>query len=246
MKYYENFLQYEVFTFEEALEIIGAVEANKKVLQRYKKNGLIKHIQRDLYSPANLENRDALTNRYLIASKLSHDAHLVCHSAFEIYGYANQVSFEVWVASEKRFNSFEFEGARYHYAGKWLNTGIIQYKLNPKIKVTNLERTVVDSLKNIPYAGGSHELDQCLAICAMLDHQKLVNYLQKYNNQFLYKKAGYFGERHQKQLGIKEELLDLCRQKCGGSIRYLDDEAKNGFGKLQKRWGLIVPASFSI
>jgi predicted transcriptional regulator of viral defense system len=241
MKYYEDLLKQEVFTFEDAQTIIRSIEATKKTLQRYKKNGLIKHIQREHYCTVNLENRNATANRYVIASKINKDACLVCHSAFEIHGLANQVSFETWVASEKRFKTFEFEGTRYLYAGKGIDEGIIQYKLNPKIRVTDLERTVIDSLKNIEYAGGVYELDECLAICPMLDNQKIKNYLAKYDIQFLFKKAGYFLERYQKQMGIGNDLLELCEQKSGRSLRYLGEEAKNGSGKLIKRWNLIVP-----
>jgi predicted transcriptional regulator of viral defense system len=240
MKYYEDLLKQEVFTFEDAQAVIGSVEATKKTLQRYKKSGLVKHIQRELYYTVNLENRNTTANRYIIASKINKDAYLVCHSAFEIHGFANQVSFEAWVASEKRFKDFEFEGTRYRYAGKGINIGIIHYKLNSKIKVTDLERTVVDSLKNIEYAGGLHELDECLTICPMLDNHKLQNYLAKYDIQFLYKKAGYFLERYQKQLGVANDLLELCEQKSGRSLRYLGAEAQNGSGKLIKRWQLIV------
>lgn len=241
MKYYEDLLKLEVFTFEDAQGVIGGNEATKKTLLRYKKSGLIKHVQRELYCSVNLENRNATANRYVIASRINKDAYLACHSALEIHGLANQVSFEAWVASEKRFKDFEFEGTRYRYAGKGIDTGIIQYKLNPKIKVTDLERTVVDSLKNIEYAGGIHELDECLAICPMLDNQKLKNYLAKYDIQFLYKKVGYFLERNQKQMGISNDLLDLCAQKSGQSLRYLGEEAQNGSGKLIKRWQMIVP-----
>lgn len=213
-----------------------------KTLQRYKKSGLVKHIQRELYCTVNLENRNANANRYVIASRINKNAYLVCHSAFEIHGLANQVSFEAWVASKKRFKAFEFEGTRYRYAGEGIDAGIIQYKLNSKIKVTDLERTIVDSLKNIEYAGGIHELDECLAICPMLDNQKLQNYLAKHDIQFLYKKAGYFLERYQKQLGIANDLLELCEKKSGRSLRYLGEEADNGSGKLIKRWHLIVPS----
>ncbi len=240
MKHYEDLLKQEVFTFEDAKKLIGNAEAAKKTLQRYKKSGLIKHIQRELYYTINLENRNAIANRYVIAGKINKDAYLVCHSAFEIHGLANQVSFDVWVASEKRFNTFEFEGARYRYAGKGIDAGVIQYKLNPKINVTDLERTVIDSLKNIGYAGGIHELDECLAICPLLDNQKLQSYLEQYHLQFLYKKAGYFFERYQTQMGIDHDLLELCEQKSGRSLRYLGEEAQNGSGKLIKRWNLIV------
>lgn len=244
MKYYEDLLKLEVFSFKEAQNIIGNVETTKKALQRYKKDGLIKHIQRELYCSVNLENRNAVTNRYVIASKINKGTYLACHSAFEVHGLANQVSFDVWVGSEKRFSSFEFEGTHYHYIGKGIEDGIIHYNKNPKVRVTNLERTAIDSLNKPHYVGGLHELDECLSICPILDNTKLRSYLERYDTCFLFKKAGYFFERHQEQLGITNELLELCEQKAGHSLRYLADEAKNGLGKLIKRWMLIVPENF--
>jgi predicted transcriptional regulator of viral defense system len=245
MKYYEAFLKLEVFNLSDAQEVVGKLNSTKVLLNTYLKKGFLKRVRRNLYCAINLENRNTTANRYLIASKINDSSYVAFHSALEIYGYTNQVSFEVFVLSSKRFDEFEFEGVRYRYAGRGINDGIVKHKRNSKIKVTDLERSIVDSIKNIEYVGGFSELEECLAICPMLDKDKLKKYLTIYNSQFLYKKAGYYFDKYKQGLGITEGLLFYCEQEANAASRkYLCEEAKNGYGKLIKRWGLIVPEDF--
>lgn len=241
MKYYEDFLRLEVFNFKDAQKIVGNAGNTKVLLNAYVEKGLLKHIRRDLYCVVNLENRNAPANRYVIASKINENSYLAYHSAFEVHGLSHQVSFVMYVASTKKFSDFEFEGVQYKYTGKGIQEGIIKHRLNQKIMVTDLERTIIDSLKRLEYCGGPHELDEILRISPVASEKKLVKYLKQYDVQFLYKKAGYFLERHQHSLGITSELLTFIEERTGVTKKYLSEEAKNGSGELIKRWGLIVP-----
>ncbi|NLK72500.1 MAG: hypothetical protein GX285_05740 [Clostridiales bacterium] len=246
MKYYEDFLKMEVFNLKDAQKVVGSIENAKVLLNSYVKNGLVKRVRRDLYCAVNLENRDAPTNRYLVGSKINDSAYLTYHSAFEVHGLSHQVSFVVYVSSEQKISDFEFEGVLYKYVGKGIKEGVTHYRLNDKVKLTDLERTVVDSLDRPDYCGGVHELDEILKICTVLDETKLANYLEMYNKQILYKKAGYFLERHQQSLGITDGLLSLIEKKTGNTKKYLSEEAQNGSGVLIKRWGLIVPKTLEV
>jgi predicted transcriptional regulator of viral defense system len=241
MKYYEDFLKLEVFNLEDAQKVVGSVENTKVILNSYVKKGLIKHVRRNLYCAVNLENREATADRYLVASKINNNAYLTYHSAFEIHGLSHQVSFLVYVASEQKISDFEFEGVLYKYVGKGIQEGIAHYRLNNNIRLTDLERTVVDSLDRLDYCGGVHELDEILKICRVLDEAKLAKYLEIYDKQILYKKAGYFLERYQQSLGITDGFLSQIEKRTGNTKSYLDKEAKSDNGMLIKRWGLIVP-----
>lgn len=246
MKYYEEFLKLEVFDLAEAQIVVGELNSTKVLLNSYVKKGILKRVRRNLYCAVNVENRNAAANRYVVASKINDDCCVGFHTAMEIHGYTNQVSFEVFVISSKRFQDFEFEDVRYRFAGKGINEGVIKYKRNSKIKVTDLERSIVDCIKNIEYAGGFHELEECLAICPVLDQEKLKRYLAMHHSQYLYKKAGYYFDKYRQGLGITEDLLVFCELNANAASRkYLNDEAKNGQGKLIKRWGLIVPQEFA-
>lgn len=73
-----------------------------------------------------------------------------------------------------------------------------------------------------------------------LNNDKLFEYLELYDVQFLYQKAGYIFERYKIDFGIKDELIDACQKKVGEGIRYFDEDAKNGNGILVKKWNLII------
>lgn len=244
MKYYEDFLRLEVFNLKEAQKIVGSKKNAKVLLNSYIKKGLVKRVRRNLYCVVNLENRDAPANRYLIGSKINDGAYLAFHSAFEVHGLSHQVNFVVYVASNSKISDFEFEGVLYKYVGRGIDKGVIPYRFNEKIKITDLERTVIDSLDRPNYCGGLYELDEILKICPVLDGAKLLNYLKAYDKKILYKKAGYFLERYQHSLGITNDLLNLIEKKAGSTKTYLSDDTLKGEGVFINRWGLIVPKSF--
>lgn len=246
MKYYEDFLKLEVFNLEDAEKVVGSIENAKVILNSYVKKGFIKRVRRNLYCAVNLENREAAVDRYLVACKTNTNAYLTYHSAFEVHGLSHQVSFVVYVASEQKISDFEFEGILYKYVGKGHRDGITHYRLNNKIRFTDLERTIVDCLDRLDYCGGVHELDEILKICKVLDEAKLAKYLEIYDKQILYKKAGYFLERYQHSLGITDDFLSQIEKRTGNTRSYLDEEVKNGNSILIKRWGLIVPKALEV
>lgn len=103
-----------------------------------------------------------------------------------------------------------------------------------------------NGIKNIDLAGGTEELIQCLESIPALNSDKLFKYLSMYDIQFLYQKSGYFFEKYQKDLGIKDELINTCLDKVGNGIRYFEEDARDGNGLLVKKWNLIVPKGFEI
>lgn len=147
----------------------------------------------------------------------------------------------MYVASAKVFRNFEFEDITYKYVKSHFDNGVIVPETNSKIKVTNLERTIVDCIKNIDLAGGIEELFQCLDSVVTLNNDRIHEYLELYDIQFLYQKAGYIFERHKVDFVIRDELINACQQKVGEGIRYFDDDARAGNGVLVKKWNLIIP-----
>lgn len=244
VKYYEAFLKLEVFNLEDVQKVMGSIENAKVLLNSYVKKGLVKRVRRNLYCIVNLENREAPGDRYLIGNKINKSVYLTYHSAFELHGLSHQVGFVVYVASDSKISDFEFEGVLYKYIGRLIDGGVTNYRSNEKVKLTDLERTVVDSIDRPDYCGGPHELDEILKICPVLDETKLLKYLEIYDKKVLYKKAGYFLERYQESLGIADSLLNLIEKRTGNTKKYLSEEAIGGRGVLVNRWGLIVPNTF--
>lgn len=75
-----------------------------------------------------------------------------------------------------------------------------------------------------------------------LDEGKLRTYLDSYNVQALYQRAGYLLEFFREEMELSQEFIEYCRNQMGNGTAYLSDEAKHG-GAYVKEWGLVVPAS---
>jgi predicted transcriptional regulator of viral defense system len=243
MKYYEQLLKLEAFKLNDVEQLTGSVDAAKQLLSRYVEKGFVKKVKRNLYYCANLKNKNSAANRFVVGSNINPASYLSHHSAFEYHGLAHQTFYEVYVASDMVFRSFEYEGITYKYIKSHFDNGVMIPETNSKIRVTNLERTVIDCIKNIGLAGGTEELFQCLDSVLMLNNDRLLEYLKLYNLQFIYQKAGFIFERYKSDFVIKDELIGACQQKVGEGIRYFDEDAHKGNGVLMKKWNLIIPKS---
>ena len=60
-----------------------------------------------------METKQPVLSRYQIGSNLFPDACITHHSAFEVFGYGSQVFYECYVATDKRFHDFEYDGVLY-------------------------------------------------------------------------------------------------------------------------------------
>jgi predicted transcriptional regulator of viral defense system len=94
--------------------------------------------------------------QYAIASRAAPDAYVAYHSAFEYHGLANQVYYDVFVATQSRFREFEHDGITYRRVQSPYEDGI-EAKADG-VRVTDLERTVVDGIGNFEKSGGLEEL----------------------------------------------------------------------------------------
>jgi predicted transcriptional regulator of viral defense system len=196
-------------------------------------------VRRGLYAAVNPATGLLYAGRYEIASKLFADACVVYHSALEFYGVANQAFNTVYVASATRFREFEYDGVEYVRIVPQIEKGVVEQESHAVIRVTDLERTVVDCLDRIDLAGGIDELTQGLTASAYLREKELAMYLMEYDKNFLYQKAGYFLSRY-KRGDFSADFFAMCKQKAGGRKSYLTENPSTSV-KLNKDWLLIVP-----
>ena len=166
MKHYEKLLELGCFSKNDLEQITGSEAAAKWLCREYQKKGYIERVKRDLYVAISLENQQPIANRYVIASHISNDAAVSYHSAFEFYGYSNQVFYETQVTSESRFRDFEYDGVTYRRIAPRITGGITEIN---GTRVTTLERTVIDSVNLFEKIGGLEELLRCLALIPTLD-----------------------------------------------------------------------------
>ena len=94
MKYLEKLMQMALFSRKDVVELAGSESAGYSILYEYTKAGYIDRIRRDLYTAISFETKQSIANRFQIASNISEDSCIALHSAFEYYGFANQVFHE--------------------------------------------------------------------------------------------------------------------------------------------------------
>ena len=241
MKYYEELIDKKVFDYNDIVGITGNKGTANNLIYRYKEKGYIKSIKRNLYTVISLETKQSVANKFEIGSNITDSSYISHHSAFSYYGITNQVFYEIYVSSNTRFNDFVYDAITYKFIQSKCEKGIIKPVENPLIRITDIERTVVDSIKDFEKIGGLEELLQCIDLITYLDYEKLYKYLQLYNSQIVYQKTGYILEHFKDELKIPGKFFDMCESKIGKSRRYLYKNLKNEKGIYNGKWQLIVP-----
>ena len=240
METYEKLLRLGVFKINDVDAIYGNRNSAASSMRALLKKKLVTNIKRNLYVCNDIENKAPVADKYKIGTSIKSDAYISHHSALEFYGLGHQMFFEVFVSTVYEFKDFEFGGVVYRCTTSKIPEGVVTYATNRGIRVTDLERTVIDCIKDIDKAGGLEELLQCLKLVTFLDSEKLERYLGIYNIQFLYQKTGFIMEHFQKEFKLPESFFELCKSKIVKSKRYL--EGKDGKDLVYSaKWRLLVP-----
>lgn len=119
----------------------------------------------------------------MIGTKIAKDAVIYGVSALEYYGYYNQVRNDVFVITKTKFRTLNYKKVFYKRAHSNIESGI--NKINSFLSLTDLERSLVDSIKDLEKLVSLEELNN---IISSLDENKLKKYLNLHDIQFLYQK----------------------------------------------------------
>lgn len=239
MKFYEDFLKLGCFCFEEAVKVVGLKATTKSLLQQYTKKGYLVKVKRGLYAAVNLFDHEPTANKFVIASKITDTAVVSHHSAFEFYGYANQVSYDITVTSGSKFNDFDFNGFHYTRLQPSVSCGVVIHPSGER--VTDIERTVLDTVNDFEKNMGFEELIQCIFAIPILNEDKLLAYLAEYDKCFLYQKTGFIMEHFRTEFDISDEFLKVCKMKSGNSSRYLMKGISKENMDFNNDWHLTIP-----
>ncbi len=237
MEHYIKLLKMGCFSREDVAEMTGNIRTADSVLYLHKKKGLITSIRRNLYTAISLETGHPVCTPFEIASFISPDSYISHHSAFEYHGMANQVFSDIYVSSSSKFTDFEFDGKNFVRIQSKMCDGV---KTIGKVRVTDVERTIIDSIKDFNKIGGLEELLRCLAMVTFASEEKLVKYLTIYNNQFLWQKNGYILSCFP-NMKLSDSFFEECKKNVQKSVRYLYEELKYEEPTFLPEWGLFVP-----
>lgn len=239
MKHYEKLLELGCFSRNDIVAMLGNDDTAGSLLREYQKKGFIERICRDLYAVISIETKQPVPSRYQIGSSIFPDAVVSHHGAFELYGYANQVFYDVYISTASRFPDFQYNGISYHRIAPKPSMDVIHVN---GVSVTGLEQTVVDSIADFEKITGLEEVLRCIALLPFLNEEKLIQILEQRRNGFLWQKCGYILEEMNDGLGLSTEFFQICQEHIAGSKRAL---MKSSAVPLvwHRKWDLYVPQS---
>lgn len=220
--------------------MLGNDETAGSLLREYLKKGYIERVRRDLYAVISLETKQPVPSRYQIGCAIFPDTVIVNHSAFEVYGYANQVFYEVYVSSASRFPDFSYNGVSYHRVAP---KGEMNVENHGSVRVTCPEQTVVDCISDFEKIAGLEETLRCILLIPSLNEETLIHILTERGNGFLWQKCGYILE--ELNIGLSDSFFLTCRKHMAGSKRPLIKDTTLPL-VWNKTWDLYVPESLHI
>jgi predicted transcriptional regulator of viral defense system len=237
MKYYERLLEMGCFTRNDLCALTGNFDTAGTLLKNYQKKGYLRQVRRNLYVAINLADRQPAVSKFRIAGSITPSACASHHTAFEYYGCANQVSYQVEVSSETPFAPFSFDGNTYACFVSRIKDGVTAEPSG--VRVTDVERTVLDGINDFEKVMGLEELLRCLELLPAVKEDKLLAYLPAYGKRFLYQKTGYILQHFRREWNLSKGFFRECAAHIGKSTRYL---SISGDGTYNREWRLVVPA----
>ena len=237
MKYYPIIAQAGIFVLDDVINITGNEYKAKKAILSMLKAGEIRRIKKNLYTAIDLSTLEDYSNRFVIGSHITDSSFISFHSAFEFYGFYNQVYYDNQISSLSKFYSFGYRGYEY----KFYETKSLKQVITIQgVKVTTIERTIIDSINMLGKVMDVEELIKCVDLVHLVNEELFKEMLLEYDKDILYRKVGYFLSFFKKELSISDSFFDFCKEKSNvKNIGYLS------FGETKKlefvkEWGIYA------
>ena len=241
MNLYFELLKKPVFTVADVNLYYNNMDSARSAIKRLMKEDLVSKIRSNLYTCISGETGAPVANRFQIASNITSSSYVSHHTAMEYLGITNQIYYDVYVSSETSFRDFDYDGYTYRYVHSKFKDGVESPSLSGGVRITNIERTLVDCIKNMNKIAGFEEILQNIESIKHINENRILEYLSIYSNQFLYKNVGFFLCLYKDKMNLSDNFFDKCKLNVGNSKRYLALDYANG--QYDKDWNLIIPNS---
>jgi predicted transcriptional regulator of viral defense system len=249
------FRKQPIFTSEELsafLDARGTVNprTRESLVRYHRAQGAILQIRRGLYCsvPPGIVPQQCPVDSYLLASKLAPDSVLAYHTALEAHGRSYSVQQRLVYVSLKHpaGSTFKFRGITYQSVSPPKQLGKNQPevqsldRVGQKIRLTTLERTLVDVLDRPRLSGGWEEIWRSLETIPYLELDRVVQYALLLRKSTTIARVGFYLSQHRDSLLVEEDHLKPLRDHRPRSPKYFTSNPTR-LGRLVHEWNLIVP-----
>lgn len=238
------------FEVARAAGIQRSPRTTDSLLRRYVADGRLVRVRGGVYLvvPRGADAAAAPVDPYLVATKLAPDAALGYHAALQFWGKAYSVWQRFHFITESSTRAFSFRGLEFVPVKvptplRGLPAADLQVAEQRHgggtVRVTTLERTLVDVLDAPSNSGGWEEIWRSLEMIEFFDLDAVILYTSKLGSALTAARVGFFLDQHRETLMVEESHLEQLRKLRPRQPRYLDARRKPG--KLVASWNLIVP-----
>ncbi|MDQ2993677.1 MAG: transcriptional regulator [Pseudomonadota bacterium] len=244
-----------VFHFRDAEKILGARAPASKVLSQLINHRVVSRLKSGVFRIIPFElgfEKEYLGNPYVVARELALAGrnnsnatyYLSYGSAFELHQMITQPQFDIFISSPKMIRSRTIQGTNFNFVRcKEKDVfGITEIWLdkNEKVRVSDLERTLIDGLKQPAYCGGISEVAKAFTIKRHdIDPQKLIDYALRLGVGAVTRRLGYLMELYEIGSRIHWEFLQT---KLTNTYQLLDPELP-AEGRFIAKWRLRLNVS---
>ena len=243
-----------VFTLSELQSRLGErrPQSIMSLIDYHRKRGHIVGVRRGVYLtvPDGTAPGSCAVDPYLLAGKLADDAVLAYHTALSAHGRAYSVRHEfAYLTKHRRGVRLNFRGMSFRAvqhpvgllrAGK-ADLGVQSIdRSGLQVRVTRLERTMVDVLDRPEWSGGWEEIWRSLESVEYFKPDAIVEYVSMLGNATTAAKVGFFLEQHKEALMIGDSDLEKLRRLRPKRLHYMERSRRKG-ARLAEGWNLMVP-----
>lgn len=256
MKMDEFMSRHAVFTVEELDRFLsergsGNPNTRGSLLTYYRKRGRIISIRRGLYAtvPVGGDPVSSPVDPYLVTAKLTPDAVLAYHTALAFHGKAYAVHMRLHYVSASKSAPLTFQGLEFTRApvpqalmakgGEMF--GVIRRKRSGvELRITSLERTLVDVLDRPDLTGGWEEIWRSLESVEFFDLEQVIAYVHLLKNATTAAKVGFFLEQHKAALMVEDAHLDSLKKLRPRRPHYFARSKRHNC-RWVREWNLMIP-----
>lgn len=256
MKPLDFFAEHSVFTHGQFVaEHAGggrrSEQTSNNLLAMHLAAGRVLRIRRGLYAsvPYGADPETMQVDPYLVASMLTDDAVIAFHAALQFHGKSYSLWQRFHFLTVKRTRPFRFRGAEFipvqvpttfrsqaDFGGGVAN----QQYAGGAVRVTTLERTLVDLLDNPAHGGSWEEIWRSLEAAGFFDLDAVVEHALRLGSALTIARVGFFLQQHQDEFMVEDRHLKPLRELAPKQPRYFDRKKRDA-GKLLSEWNLVVP-----
>jgi len=226
-----------------------AVATAERTLARWTTEGRIEPVKRGLYVRLEADG-GVLPDFALLAARMALDAAAAYHTALEVLGCAQSIferfSFVTWT----RVKPVTYRGRRLipvrpratlrkDGGEPWIEA---REHGGQVMRVTTIERTIVDVLDRPELSGGIEEVWRSLSNVPAVDPVALLAYVERLGSPRVAARVGYFLSSRRGELAVPEPTLRALHQLAPSQPVFMDRRLG---GVLDARWRVIVPRELS-